>query len=360
MKRTDPDYKQNAAGVYCFRIPINGSQRHRWVPTGEYSLERAREVVKEAGADRLVMLANAQAMTHDAISVVTQGRRVTGTDVVTGWHRWMLRRVAPSTLTGYTRHVAGLIERFGVQNKPLSCISEDDLHEYVNGDDLGLGSIQNRMKALYHFYLYASAHGYIVGNPFLLVEIERRTMSVERLETRHHEPITEDEYNRIRAHWSINQFWRDAAVLGYCCGLRLVDCCLLEWASFTRDELIIHMKKHRSGGKRLALPLNDPLIARPELQELIERLTARPHWPSKQYVWADEATRYLGPSGYGLSIRFAQLIRCKRIGVNKSFHGFRSAFARRLRDDGVSIENVARALGHSSIETSKIYTGESE
>ena len=114
----DPDYKRSPDGSYCYRVPINGSRRHRWVSTGEATLERARLVVEEAGADRLVMLANARAMTHDALSCVLQGKRISTTDVVRGWHAWMVRRVSAGSLEDYLAIVVQFVERSGIATRP--------------------------------------------------------------------------------------------------------------------------------------------------------------------------------------------------------------------------------------------------
>lgn len=355
-----PDYRPNHAGIYCYRVPMVGTRKHRWVPTGQASMEEAKKVVATAGVDRLVMIANAQAMTPAAISMIVHGHRVTALDVMNGWHQWMLRRVAPRTLQVYSGIVAALLETTNSADKALGTITEDDLDNFVNAPNLKLKSRGQRLAALTPFYRYAQANAYSMGNPLLLVDIKRREMTVAQMETKHYQPMTEEEYVRIRAHHLMNQFWRDAIVLAYCCGLRLVDCCTFEWASFTKEEIVVFVKKHRSGGKRLALPLSDPLIARPELLELIERLLATPVTERhEQYVWPEYAAKYYGHNGHAMGSPFAARLRKSSLKIQgKSFHGFRVAFARRLLEAGTTIEGVARRMAHSSTDTTRIYLGE--
>jgi hypothetical protein len=70
-------YKNWRTGMYAIRVPIPGSRYHRFVSTGEREVKRARAVVLESGADRLILLANAQALTAKTISFVTFGRNFT-------------------------------------------------------------------------------------------------------------------------------------------------------------------------------------------------------------------------------------------------------------------------------------------
>ena len=76
-------------GCYDVPVPIAGTNRRRWVSTGARDLKRARETIAESGVDRLVMLANANALTAEAVSIVTAGRRVTCDEIILGWQEEM-------------------------------------------------------------------------------------------------------------------------------------------------------------------------------------------------------------------------------------------------------------------------------
>lgn len=48
--------------------------------------------------------------------------------------------------------------------------------------------------------------------------------------------------------------------------------------------------------------------------------------------------------------------RFRRAGVDLSAHTLRHTFAKNLVDAGVTLEKVAALLGHSSLDTTRVYT----
>jgi integrase len=194
----------------------------------------------------------------------------------------------------------------------------------------------------------------IVGNPAELVEIDHRSMTIEQKEVRHHPPLTEEEYQLALS--KLGRPHRDWVVLGYCCGLRLGDAVCLEFDSFTAEHIIVWPSKSKKA-KRLALPLNDPLIARPELLELIADLLGR-RGEDALYVWPDDQEQFLTPQRNHYTKVFGR--KFAAIGINdRTFHGLRVSFARRLQAAGKTIYDVAKAMGHDSTSTTAIYIGDS-
>lgn len=295
----DPNYKRNRSGYWCIRVPLPRREgellNHRWVCTRERLIDRARAVVAESGVDRLILLANAQALTLDAIQLVTQGRKMTGMAVIDAWRDWLTQRLAPLSVARYYGVAQTLARLHGLDAAGLGSIGEAEMDDFLNAGYLTLSARKVRLFAVLSLFRFAQGRGYVIANPTLLVKIDRRNMTVEQLEKKHYQPITEEEYRIFMARRAAAgpdiQWIYDGAVLGYCCGLRMVDVCHLQWASFTATEIIIYVRKHRSGGKRLVLPLDDPLIARPELQSLIADLLNRSHAKDEPFVWPEVADR---------------------------------------------------------------------
>ncbi len=348
----DESIQKGRDGVFYLRVPVPGKKRREWVSTGERELGRAREVVKEFGADRVIHLAHARALTHETIAIATVGRRITWTDVTKLWLEWMSMRGSPRTVEVYLTHLRQLIEIYNAANQPMAFITERNLFEFVNDGRASAATAQSRLTALKSIYRFANARALIVGNPSELVEIDHRSMTVEQKEVAHHQPLTEEQYQLALA--SLPRPKRDWVILGYCCGLRIGDAICLEYDSFTPAFIVVWPSKSRKA-KRLALPLNDPLIARPELQELITDLLAtRPE--DETYVWPDQQEIFLTPRRTMFSQDFRR--RFAAMGFEgRTFHSLRTSFARRLDAAGKTIHEVATAMSHDSTDTTAIYLG---
>lgn len=350
----DPNIEKGKDGLYYLRVKVAGKRRREWVSTGERDMKRARAVVTEFGADRIVHLAHARALTHETIAIATIGRRITWTDAIQLWLEWMSMKGSSRTVEVYLTHIRQLVEMHDAANKPLSFISERQLFDFVNDCARSLATAQSRLSALKSIYRFSNAKALIVGNPAELIEIDHRQLTVEQKEVAHHQPLTEEQYQELLT--TLPRPWYDWAVLGYCCGLRLGDAVCLEYRSFTPEFIVLWpMKSTRA--KRLALPLNDPLIARPELTELIALLLAERGTKEKEtHVWPKHQLVYTSPKRPAYSSYFVSRLHICGI-VDRSFHSLRVSFARRLDEAGVSIFNVAKAMAHDSTATTEIYLG---
>lgn len=349
----DPSIEKGRDGLYYLKVPVVGRRRREWVSTGERDLNRARAVVTEFGADRLIHLAHARALTHETIAIATTGRRITWADTIKLWLEWMSLRGSARTAEVYLKHIRQLVELHGAAAQPMSFISERQLHDFVNDGLRAANTAASRLAALKSIYRYANAKALIVGNPAELLEIDHRALTVDQKEVQHVEPVTEEQYQTLLA--ALPRPQRDWVVLAYCCGLRLGDAICLEFPSFTAEHIVVWPSKTRRA-KRLALPLTDPLIARPELQELIADLLGRR--PTRQtYVWPAHQLEFSTPRRARFSQEFRR--RFEHAGIaDRTFHSLRVSFARRLQAAGKTIYQIAQAMAHSSIETTKIYTGE--
>jgi len=128
-------------------------------------------------------------------------------------------------------------------------------------------------------------------------------------------------------------------------GLRISELCDLNQAdvimSAKKGKLVVRQGK---GERRREVPLN---------QEAREALSA---W---HLIRGDDGSLlFSGKRGEGISVsgvhrRLAELGRIARVEVHA--HTLRHTFAKNLIDAGVSLEKVASLLGHSSLNTTRIY-----
>ncbi len=128
-----------------------------------------------------------------------------------------------------------------------------------------------------------------------------------------------------------------------------------ELTSLTREDMVISPRKGKvivrqgKGERRREVPLNAE--ARKTISD----------WLAYR---GDEGTLlFSGKRGEGISIsgvhrRLAELGRIAKVEVHA--HTLRHTFSKNLIDAGVSLEKVASLLGHSSLNTTRIYTAPGE
>ncbi len=292
---------------------------------------------------------------------------------IDSWLDWY--KAAHSVYTVNTLHTKLKVWSKGRKSKDIRKVKWQDLHEHVNVDllnkGLTLGTVKQHLAALNSLFYYLSNEGLITKNPAASIRIDARSMSFAQLESPEKVPITIDEYVRIMAHlgisggWPSHEFWRIAVPLGFYCGLRLSDCLTLEYDSFTKDGLIVYTKKRL---KRVMLPWDDPNIDVSDIKAVRKRISTKHArsgaWVhrkgSKIPVFKQYTQAYQNGKTQKYSTAFERLTKQLDI-INpntnngKTFHMLRHSFVTRLADNGVTIDDIAKKVGHSSIKTTQIY-----
>jgi integrase/recombinase XerD len=145
-------------------------------------------------------------------------------------------------------------------------------------------------------------------------------------------------------------------VIFYSCGLRRNEGASVSIEDINFDTRILHVKKGKNYKERF-VPLNKTNAQ--YLQEWV--YDYRPlRVPSKQEHRLFINTQGQPMSGGALYNRFKLLqlqsdnavLRDKQIGI----HGLRHSIATHLLEAGMSLEKIARFLGHSSLESTQLYT----
>lgn len=344
--------KKNArTGHYCVLVPVpsQGSRKkHKWVSVGETSRPRAEAVIAEAGVDRLILLAQAQALTADAISVVTTGRRFTCEDILAAWEQDAVMNVSPATIESYKISIMALFDKVGCRRSPLPALKRGHLDAYVNEEDTKASTRHTRLAALRSIWGFAQNNAYITGNLAETIRVRRKDMTHQQQEKESAIPITDDEYQIILSSPKVSQFWKRATILGFWLGLRIGDVSRLDVGSLGENSIKIWTHKR---SKRIELPLSDPLIGSHELRQTIAELRAEVKegycFPEQQAI-IDSKQRHL------LSMRYMRLLEA--LGIEfKSFHSLRSSCAQRWEAAGKTLLEIGKLLAHTEEDTTKIY-----
>lgn len=150
-------------------------------------------------------------------------------------------------------------------------------------------------------------------------------------------------------------------LLGFHTGLRMGDCCLLDWASVDLDKgviSVIPIKTSRTSGKRVTIPIH---------AELAERLAAIRPEKAKGPVCPGKAAQYR-LNRTEVCKRFLTLFR--QCGIQTSaeganggkaacevgFHSFRHTWVTRAGEDGVDAITIREVVGWGSPAMERIYT----
>ena len=348
----DPD-----TGIYSVRFKGADGKAHVRT-TKATNKDDALRVVELAGVAKLELAAKANALTAETVTAIVAGRKITAADAAVQWLDWLQTNREPATAANQGCFLNAWLERLGAKTWPIARLTEKHVDEYINDDSPATAATRGgRLASLRSFFEFASARGYLVGNPARLVEVRLRNLSHAQKEPKKRVPITEKEYHSIMADgtdYTLGRFMHAATALSYWTGLRMGDIANLEWDCFTGREIVVWTGKR---DKRVALPLDNPLIGSGELKLLLLGL-AEDARPGAKHLFPDARKLANDPTQRSrLSVYYGRLL--ERVSIEgKSFHCLRHAFVTRLKRAGVTIEEIGRIVGHSDTKTTEGYSHE--
>lgn len=187
--------------------------------------------------------------------------------------------------------------------------------------------------------------------------------------------FSHEEIGRIITHFPSR--YRIAACLAYGCGLRVSECVALRIRDIDLDRGVLIVRQGKRGRQRsLSLPCmvrlqlqNHLETVRRQLKEELDRSLvlgvpglgkidnldrAWPACPVFPSIHTSGQVRHVGKGC--LQKAFKQALNDSRIPKKAGIHALRHSFATHLLAAGADIRTVQEALGHSSLETTMIYT----
>lgn len=146
---------------------------------------------------------------------------------------------------------------------------------------------------------------------------------------------------------------RDRAMLGvyYGCGLRRSEGLSLDITDIDLNRSLLHVRKGK-GSKERFVPVSESVM-----QDFKTWLTVRDQYlkyPAEQAFLLNPRGSRIG--GNALLVRLKRLVDAAGINKDIGLHSLRHSIATHLLQQGMSLENVSRFLGHSSLENTQIYT----
>jgi len=149
--------------------------------------------------------------------------------------------------------------------------------------------------------------------------------------------------------------YRDIAMLEvyYCCGLRRNEGVNLRVEDVDLAKQLLFVRRGKNYRQRY-VPFTSRTAGRLRDYLLFCRsvLVEESH-PNKSFFLSVNGERLQGQS---LAIRLKKLVKKAGLKSNVGLHTLRHSIATHLLSEGMKLENIQQFLGHSSIESTQIYT----
>ena len=317
------------------------------VSTKQTSRAGALAAVKEAGLNQVEAAARTHRLTAEGVTRILAGKRITIEKAIAAWVKGMTEvnrspRTVQNSLEVVTRWATdtGLL-----QSSPMSVTSQH-INGWINRPDprVGFSTRHITQSILRKFLEFCTHQGWNMGNQAARdrASVNMNLLSHEQKETTERHPFTKGDVSKLLRDLE-EPFWKFAVRIGWETGLRLGDICQLEWSCFDRpDEVIVWTDKRN---RRVAVLISE---------ELSHLLTEIPMQDAKYIVPEQRATLLDPKRRAGLSVYFKR--HCERAGIEgKSFHSLRHAFVQTHREHGETWEQIAQAIGHACIDTTRGY-----
>jgi integrase len=265
-----------------------------------------------------------------------------------------LKDYRPATKKEYVRYVCKLAEHF--QCDPAT-LSENQIREYFlflrQHKHYKAAPMKAAKYSLLAFYLdCVKVQGWTVFRELRIAEPEVLPIVLSRQEVR-----------SVLGAVSEPRFGTCLRLM-YHCGLRVGEAITVEVRDIHGREKPprLHIRNGK-GGKDRFVPLTAGMVA--ELRDWW-RVHRHPRFlfPSPGRGWADRTlslsqsmARSVAPMSVG-SVQMAYRLARAASGVNSAStpHSLRHSYATHLLEEGVSLLQISKYLGHTSIETTVIYT----
>lgn len=262
------------------------------------------------------------------------------------------RGCSPNTITAYRTDLTKLSQHF--KETPVETLTKDDLHRFFESayaSELATSTVSRQVSSLRQFFQFLQGEGVLHTNLTQHLKKPRMGRSLPKYLT------VEEVGDLIEAAHALDtpEGLRLTAMMEilYATGIRVTELVSLPLSSLMNVEGHAIIRVRGKGDKERLIPLTRHAV------EAIER------YRNVRGCFGAETSSYLFPSrglqGYLTRQRFHQLIKELAMSVNitpakVSPHVIRHAFATHLLERGADLISVQKLLGHSSINTTEIYT----
>ncbi len=250
---------------------------------------------------------------------------------------------ANKTLEGVNLVIKKLLSHFS-PIKTLDSIELKDVERFLDSlkksAPKGIYNYQRTLRAMWN---KGKQWNYVTANPFEKVQLKKRQLGKPAF-------VTENQLEEILTHINV-EVVKDAVVTAFYSGCRLGEIVNLTWQDVKlKDDLLIIGNKdfETKGRKQRVVPLH------PKVKQILIRRIPKIIKREKHYVFSKGNGYQFTADYFSRSFKRA----CRLAGVEEEihFHCLRHGAATKMIMNGAPLPAVQRILGHSSIQTTMIYT----
>ena len=326
---------------------VNGDYRSTALRTK--NKKEAQSLVVELRIKELEDAGKIGVLSADVITKIIGSKSIKLKDVINEYVQHM-RLSAGSENSIYT--MVSIYEQFGrdfkLMDKPMALINEQTLFDYLNKDDgTSLNMRALRKSSLSQLWNFAQIKMYVLVNPMMFIKIDKSKLKHEQKTPKEKQIYHLKEVEKI-----INEapyFFRQATALSYWAGLRLGDIASLEWASIkNRGKIVVWTEKR---DKLVSISTTAPQFGGGVLKKVLSEIDVE----DKVYCFPEWHINNIDPKKRSkASVYFGRI--CDELNVGgRSFHCLRHSFITRLSNEGFTLEEIGKVVGHSSTKTTEGY-----
>ena len=313
-------YKRNN-GIYYIGTEIDG--RRRWKSTGSKVKAEALRVISEFRKEKMIR--------NDNLRLGSLKSKVL---------EFVKEHYPFKTYESYKFPLEKLCEQLGDIQVAKINQYHIDRFKILHLKRVSPTTINVYLRTLRAAFNHAIRWNDIEENPFKGVEMVRIP---ERAPLYFKKEEVKKIMNVIKENWL-----KDAVLFTLLTGLRRGEMVNLRWDDVDLDSKLIFIESHASfrtkAGKRRAIPLNDEAMK-----------VLRNRYPEREceYVFTHGGNQL---NGEWVSEKFRSYVRKSGLNRKLHFHSLRHTFATWLVKAGVSIYEVQKLLGHSSVTVTQVYS----
>ena len=254
----------------------------------------------------------------------------------------------PKSRESYRTAVTGLAGTMPI-GATLSLLEPANVRAYVNAPEIAQESRRTRYRSLRAFFNWAIEAGHLTVSPLAKMKIPKPS-------GRDADYLSQQAFARLLNHLSKqaeageNVGWlRDAIVVAVGTGMRRGELCALRWDAVDFENQFIRILNQdgfstKSGKDRLVAMV-------PDVESVLRRL----HEEGAGTGFVLRGVQGKRLNDQFLSKRFKQLVRETGLREGIHWHSLRHTHASWLVMDGVPLQVVGKALGHSSVSVTERY-----
>jgi len=339
---------KSESGNYSVRFrDVNGSQRSTNLRTKDK--KEARQLIKDLKIEELENAGKIGVLSSDVITKIIGSKSMKYKDVLKEYEQHM-RLSANSDNSIYT--MMSIYDQFGrdykLNDKPMAMINESNIFNFINADDgTSLGNRALRRSSLNQLWNFAQIKMYVITNPIMFIKIDKSKLLHNQKTPKKKRVFKEAEVDKMIKH--APYFFRQAIAISYWTGLRLGDIASLEWASIKdRNRMVVWTEKR---DKMVSIDTTNENFGGGILKKVLSEIDVEDEiycFPEWHKDTTDPKKRSKA------SVYFSRF--CERLNiVGRSFHSLRHSCITRLEKQGLSLEEIGKAVGHSNTKTTEGY-----